>query len=127
MQANIFSQILLQEKVEHFSHSRTESCGFLHKLYRRVAYPSEHRTFTVMGRLIVAYLICGKEGEMCESRKHQGYTIPHTRNQGHAADKKNYSALTWMPWTHSCIIYVLYYIKLKHIFKFPSKLQEKSV
>lgn len=40
MQANIFSQILPQEKVEHFS----QSCGFLHKLYRRVAYAGMHRT-----------------------------------------------------------------------------------
>ncbi len=44
MQANIFLQILLLEKVEHFSHSRTESCGFLHKLYRHVAYAGMHRT-----------------------------------------------------------------------------------
>lgn len=44
MQANTFSQILPQEKVEHFSHSRTESCGFLHELYRHVAYAGTHRT-----------------------------------------------------------------------------------
>lgn len=45
----IYFHRLPQEKVEHFSHSRTDSCGFLHELNRLVAYAGTHRTIYING------------------------------------------------------------------------------
>lgn len=86
--------------------------------------------FTVMGRLVVAYLICGKEDEMCESHKHQGYTNPHTRNQGHAADKKkkNIQLLHGGPGHMNVLFMYCIICELKHISYFRvncKKIQHK--